>query len=379
MFRFYIVLKKPATSFERAKYAFPLIVGFTVAVNVIFFVLKGAKSKAEDLGTDDIVRAAKDGDLLPAMWVGLIAFAISFVIAAAITPSLVAKIDAKTAEAAAKAAEAEAAAETAAENGEKSATVDVKLAADAPDAPEAATGVLDTAIDYVKVELEKDPHEVLKTDASVGDIHDHVLRHDGRCEEMFKFVQVFTAIVGSFSHGANDVSNAMGPFSAVYITWKSGVVESSQEIGDDMYWILVIGGLGIVVGLATYGYKIMSVIGVKLCAITPSRGYCIELGAAFVVIYGTSQGWPLSTTHCQVGATVGVGLFEGAGGVHWRVLLKCVAGWVLTLIVVGITAAVLVGPNPNPTKEIFCAYEEQDWYQYINDDNVTAFIDSYNA
>ena len=107
-------------------------------------------------------------------------------------------------------------------------------------------------------------------------------------------------------------------------------------------------------------------MGVKLVSITPSRGYCIELGAAFVIIYGTSKGWPLSTTHCQVGATVGVGLFEGTGGVHWRVLLKCVAGWVLTLIVVGITAALLVGPNPNPTKEIFCAYDEYDWTQYAN-------------
>merc|ERR1711918_34598 len=78
-----------------------------------------------------------------------------------------------------------------------------------------------------------------------------------------------------------------------------------------MLWILALGGVGIVVGLATYGYKIMNAMGVKLTAITPSRGSCIELGAAFVIIYGTGQGWPLSTTHCQIGATVAVGLFEG--------------------------------------------------------------------
>ena len=76
-----------------------------------------------------------------------------------------------------------------------------------------------------------------------------------------------------------------------------------------MLWILALGGVGIVVGLATYGYKIMNAMGVKLIAITPSRGSCIELGAALVVIYGTGQGWPLSTTHCQIGATVAVGLF----------------------------------------------------------------------
>merc|ERR1711924_427733 len=83
-----------------------------------------------------------------------------------------------------------------------------------------------------------------------------------------------------------------------------------------MLWILALGGVGIVVGLATYGYKIMNAMGVKLIAITPSRGSCIELGAALVVIYGTGQGWPLSTTHCQIGATVAVGLFEGCQGVN---------------------------------------------------------------
>ena len=127
-----------------------------------------------------------------------------------------------------------------------------------------------------------------------------------------------------------------------------------------MYWILAIGGLGISVGLATYGYKIMSAIGVKLTTITPSRGYCIELGAAFVIIFGTTQGWPLSTTHCQVGATVGVGLFEAkpgnfCAGVNTKVLLMCVVGWVITLAVVGFTTAVLVGPSPEPLKSMYCA------------------------
>merc|ERR1719473_242495 len=168
----------------------------------------------------------------------------------------------------------------------------------------------------------------------------------------------------------------MGPFSAVYITWRNGAVTSSQDLGDDMYWILGIGGLGIIAGLATYGYKIISAIGVKLTAITPSRGACIELGAAFVIIYGTSQGWPLSTTHCQIGATVGVGLFEGASGVNLKVFAKCVFGWVITLIVVGTFSALLVGPNPNPLKSEFCDYAEQDWTQYIDDANVTAFIAS---
>jgi sodium-dependent phosphate transporter len=347
------VLKNPENSFERAKYAFPFIVGFTVCVNVIFFVLKGTKGRAEELGTADIVSEAKDGNLLPVTWVGLVAFAVSTAIAAAITPTLVKKIENRPEATDIEVVEVEAA--------------EPKKGADEP-------AVVDTSsigvIEMVKSELNADPLAVLAKDDTVGAIHDNVSRHDPRCEEMFKFVQVFTAIVGSFSHGANDVSNAMGPFSAVYMTYKSGAVSSSEEVGDDMYWILCIGGVGIVVGLATYGYKIMSVIGVKLIAITPSRGYCIELGAAFVVIYGTSQGWPLSTTHCQVGATVGVGLFEGRSGVNLPVLLKCIAGWVLTLLVVGVTAAMLVGPNPNPIKAQYCDYETYDWTVF--DTNSTA-------
>lgn len=97
-----------------------------------------------------------------------------------------------------------------------------------------------------------------------------------------------------------------------------------------------------------YGYKIITAIGVKLTAITPSRGYCIELGSALVVIYGTSQGWPLSTTHCQIGATVGVGLCEGRKGVNGNVLGKAIFGWFITLVVCGVSAAMLVGPNPEP-------------------------------
>ena len=154
--------------------------------------------------------------------------------------------------------------------------------------------------------------------------------------------------------GANDVANAMGPYAAVYITYKHGYVATEADVGNDMYWILALGGFGIAVGLATYGYKIMATMGVKLIAITPSRGFCVELGAALVVMYGSSQGWPLSTTHCQVGALVGVGLFEGCKGVNGYVLFRIVIGWVLTLVVAGLTAALLVGPSPDPIKSLYC-------------------------
>ena len=316
---YHAVLKNPENAFLRAKIFFPLIVAFTMMINTIFFLLKGSKGKAEDLGTDDIVSAAKEGDLWPAFRVGFIVFAVTGVLTALITPTLAGRIPAEE-------------------------PADAEVEVTAVSKAESGTGVI-SAVEGEIANAEVDT--VLKTDSSASAIHAHVHRHDWRCEEMFKYVQVFTAIVDSYSHGANDVANAMGPFSAVYMTYKYGEVVKKQDLEGDMYWILAIGGLGIVVGLATYGYKIIAAIGVKLTAITPSRGYCIELGAAFVIIYGTSKGWPLSTTHCQVGATVGVGLFEGAAGVNKWVLFKCCIGWVITLVVVGLTTALLVGPNPD--------------------------------
>ena len=328
----------PDISFRNSKFFFPILVGFTFGLNIVLMILKGAKGKKEELGTDDMIAAAKEGDIGPAAAVGgYFALGSAFLVALAV-PTL-----AKRALASAEVINNEA-----------------KVSAEGTKTPleEGATGKKNemTAAEYIKHQLEADPHAVLDNDAVAKGIHDNVKHHDTATEEMFKYVQIFTAIVDSFSHGANDVANAMGPFAAVYATYSNGYVNTGKEdMGDDMYWILAIGGAGIVLGLGTYGYKIMEAIGVKLIAVTPSRGYCIELGAAFVIIYGTTQGWPLSTTHCQVGATVGVGLFEGSEGVNKWVLIKCVVGWVATLAIVGFTAAVLVGPSPDPDKSLYCA------------------------
>ena len=91
------------------------------------------------------------------------------------------------------------------------------------------------------------------------------------------------------------------------------------------------------------------------------------MGAAFVIIYGTGQGWPLSTTHCQIGATVAVGLFEGRKGVNAWLFAKCCFGWVITLVVVGTTTALLVGPSPEPLKgeycDNYCQVNSREWMQ----------------
>ena len=206
--------------------------------------------------------------------------------------------------------------------------------------------------------LDTDPHKSITEEQRVGEIHANAEKFDPQTEAVFRYIQIFTAICDSFAHGANDVANAMGPFMAIYMIYENGQVSSSADAGDDAYWILALGGLGIGVGLLLYGYKIMRAIGVKLAVITPSRGFAIELGAAIVIIIGSYLGLPLSTTHCQVGATTGVALLEGGKGINKWVLMKTVIGWVITLVVVGISTGFLV------SQAVFapCSSNQQDQF-----------------
>ena len=179
----------------------------------------------------------------------------------------------------------------------------------------------------------------------VTQIHENAEKFDERTEEVFKYLQIFSAICDSFSHGANDVANAIGPFAAIYLINKeNGNLSKKIDMDNDAYWILAIGGIGISFGLILYGKKIINAIGTKLCKITPSRGTCIELSSAIVIIIGSRLKIPLSTTHCQVGATVGVGLLENKScnkkieGINHLILIKTGFGWIITCVVVGITA-----------------------------------------
>jgi len=330
-------------SYQRAKIGFPIIVFITTALNASYFIIKGTNGQTERFGTSRLVREAKSGNLWPAIEVSLIFGGACSCLSMILLTNIIKKIDKK----------------------KYSNNLSVQMQADVEDVeitddskgggpPIAETG--NVIKSYIKNKLNRDVHKDLKTNKTVGNIHKNLKRHDARTEDFFHSIQIFTACVDSFSHGSNDVSNAMGPFAAAYVAYNRGKVTKSAEIDSGaMLCILALGGVGMIIGLSTYGYKIMNAMGTKLVAITPVRGSCIELGAAMVVIYGSGQGWPLSTTHCQIGATVAVGLFEGKSGVNWRLFAKTCFGWIITLVVVGSSTAILVGPSPEPLKGQYCS------------------------
>lgn len=150
---------------------------------------------------------------------------------------------------------------------------------------------------------------------------------DPKTEEMFSYLQVLTACLLSFAHGANDVANAIAPLSAVLSIYADGGVSSKAPV---QKWVLALGGVGIVFGLALYGYKLIISLGYRMTKVSPSRGFAIELSAAMVVVVASFIGIPISTTQCKVGGTTAVGMFGGKKGVDPWFLLKIVAGWVLT-------------------------------------------------
>jgi len=148
-------------------------------------------------------------------------------------------------------------------------------------------------------------------------------------EKIFGVLMIITAAAMAFAHGSNDVANAIGPLAAIYSVIDSGGMVSSKSTLP--LWILFVGGVGIAVGLITYGHKVIATIGTGITQLTPSRGFAATLAAAATVVIASGTGIPVSTTQVLVGAVLGVGLARGMAALDTRVISRIFLSWIVTL------------------------------------------------
>jgi len=201
-------------------------------------------------------------------------------------------------------------------------------------------------MDIKSVALGEDPH--------TREQANRVERFDPLVERYFAYLQVITASLACLTHGANDVANATAPFSGIYGLYTSDGATVSTTKGTS-YWILTIGGAAIGFGVFFLGHRVIISMGFKLAAITPGRGFCMELATTLVMVVGSMVGIPLSSTHCKVGGTLAIGLLEqhpnprkrncmgrcNTGALNCKFILKIVVSWIATIVVSGAFSAAL--------------------------------------
>ena len=147
-------------------------------------------------------------------------------------------------------------------------------------------------------------------------------------ERVFSVLQVLAACAVAFAHGSNDVANAIGPLAAVVHVARGAAMAGKAPLEP---WMLMVGGIGIVFGLATWGYRVMETVGRKITELTPSRGFAATLAATLTIVLASRLGIPVSTTHILVGSVLGVGLARGIGALNLGVLGKIMVSWIATL------------------------------------------------
>jgi len=149
-----------------------------------------------------------------------------------------------------------------------------------------------------------------------------------KVERVFVLLQIMTACALAFAHGSNDVANAIGPLAAIVSVVQGVDLATKAPVAP---WMLMVGGVGILIGLGTWGYRVMETVGRKITELTPSRGFAAELAAAGTIVLASRTGIPVSTTHILVGAVLGVGLARGIGALDLGVAARIMASWIATL------------------------------------------------
>jgi PiT family inorganic phosphate transporter len=153
-------------------------------------------------------------------------------------------------------------------------------------------------------------------------------QHFYTVERVFGVLMVVTACGMAFAHGSNDVANAIGPLAAVISVASTGAIASQSALP---IWVLMLGGAGIVIGLATFGRHVIATVGKRITQLTPSRGFAAELAAATTIVIASGTGMPISTTHTLVGAVLGVGMARGIEAIDLRVVGRIFVSWIVTI------------------------------------------------
>lgn len=194
--------------------------------------------------------------------------------------------------------------------------------------------VSDTASGEMQEKAEKllaQVHELEKQTREQVDVAGTHSRYK-QVEKIFAYLQIMSACFVAFAHGANDVANAIGPLSAAVQSLREGAVAAKAAVPT---WALLLGGAGIIFGLATWGWRVMATIGKKITELTPTRGFCAEMAAATTILIASLPfAWakvPISTTHTLVGAVLGVGVARGIGAINLNTVRDIAASWVITI------------------------------------------------
>ena len=157
-------------------------------------------------------------------------------------------------------------------------------------------------------------------------------------EHVFQKIQVGTACYVALAQGANDVANAIGPLAVIYFLVKTGEVGAKVPVP---IFLLLFGGIGIAIGIAMAGHRVMDTIGRRITTLTNTRGFAVEFAAATTVMVASKMGLPVSTTHAAVGGVMGVGLARGIDAVNFRIIFQIMIYWVLTVPAAAITSMAL--------------------------------------
>jgi inorganic phosphate transporter, PiT family len=149
-----------------------------------------------------------------------------------------------------------------------------------------------------------------------------------KVEKVFGYLQIISLCLIALAHGSNDVANAVGPVAAVIHTISLNKV---LLLNTTSHWILLIGAIGIVIGLATWGFRVIDTIGHKITQLTPTRGFSAEFATAITILIASKFGLPISTTHALVGAILGVAMAKGLSALNLKTLKDVVASWAVTI------------------------------------------------